>query len=307
MLMVLMLHTGVIRRISGLDDLSLPYYVASIAIPLFFMVNGYLLSGKNRSAKYCLYKIFKILLYSAITCTIIDVLNWLKTGGVEISFPICLLHQGGFNIYWYFGASILIYLILPLLQLLSQNIKILKYICISLLVFNFLVFLFDLFYGFEQNNVIQTFRIWYWVLFFLIGSFFRKKQCLIKQISWLHIIILFVLCLLIMFVTEMDGGIEFYYGCPILVVYASAVFLQIKNIQIKSSRVISTLSNCFLPTYSFHMLIIRQVVKNNTLGQLESFSPCLSFIVQYLVITIICITTSIIIMKTPYINRIFKL
>ena len=70
MFMVLLLHTGVARHCSSIDYTSVPqvYLIAGIAIPMFFMVSGYLLSTKEPSFAYSARKTFGILKFTFIMC-----------------------------------------------------------------------------------------------------------------------------------------------------------------------------------------------------------------------------------------------
>lgn len=75
MYMVLMLHTGVIRHFtSSYDYTSVPevYMIAGIAIPLFFMVSGFLLVNKQVDRKYITNKILGILRFTLIICLPFD-------------------------------------------------------------------------------------------------------------------------------------------------------------------------------------------------------------------------------------------
>ena len=52
MLMVLMLHVNVIRGWCGYETIAVFFALPGIAIPLFFMVSGYLLADKSVEWKY---------------------------------------------------------------------------------------------------------------------------------------------------------------------------------------------------------------------------------------------------------------
>lgn len=86
MYMVLMLHTGVARHFAtNYDYTSVPevYMVAGIAIPLFFMVSGFLLANRLVDWKYSFSKIIGILRFTFIICLPFDIRNLLiNIGGV---------------------------------------------------------------------------------------------------------------------------------------------------------------------------------------------------------------------------------
>lgn len=75
MMMVLLLHTGVVRGWSGgYGPVPEVYQIAGIAMPLFLMASGYLLAGKTATLKYCARKIWGILRFTFIG--IIDIFGW---------------------------------------------------------------------------------------------------------------------------------------------------------------------------------------------------------------------------------------
>ena len=116
---VVLLHT----TISGFKDteswnyLTFLYYLGTYSIPLFFMVNGYLLLGKNEiSYSYILQKIKWIL----VTVSVWTLIIWIYKRDFSEN-PIkkvlgSLLQRGYFFQFWFFGALILIYLCLPILK-----------------------------------------------------------------------------------------------------------------------------------------------------------------------------------------------
>lgn len=107
-------------------------YRASVcAIPLFFMVSGYLLLGREKSDyKYSLKKCISIVRFVAI-CTIgYTLLHWIwqLLRGTNINYRELInnfcgafIQKGKFSIFWYFGAMIIIYLMYPLLNRLYKS------------------------------------------------------------------------------------------------------------------------------------------------------------------------------------------
>ncbi len=117
MYFVLALH---IFNAAKIETCFLKYHwwsVSGIAIPLFFMVSGYLLCNKEITPKYQCRKIFGILRYVFITATPYVFYLMAKDYPYWYRYYWDCLHQAGdLGVYWYFGAMILIYLSAPLIK-----------------------------------------------------------------------------------------------------------------------------------------------------------------------------------------------
>ena len=94
MFMVLLLHTGVARHCSSIDYTSVPqvYLIAGIAIPMFFMVSGYLLSTKEPSFAYSARKTFGILKFTFIMCA-----GWKLLAICAKYLSNSMLNRGGYD------------------------------------------------------------------------------------------------------------------------------------------------------------------------------------------------------------------
>ena len=92
------------------------FYVATIAIPLFFMVNGYLLMSKTRESSYYINRIlniFKIVFtVNALYYIVIHfirgqyLINPIKKPLIE-TFHNLFLQEGVFSIFWFLGALLM--------------------------------------------------------------------------------------------------------------------------------------------------------------------------------------------------------
>ena len=162
---------------------ELPGFVLSrmfgLSIPLFFMVSGYLMHGRVIDYKYVFQKIFMILRFTFLVCLIIWFLEILRHDFSWISFPKIwigsFLQRGPMSVFWYFGAMIMIYAVLPLYNYLEQNNhNFLMHFTIILTCISFIAFIADYSCSFESNYIPQPFRLWYWLLYFSIGQLIKK-------------------------------------------------------------------------------------------------------------------------------------
>ncbi len=125
--------------------------ISVCAIPLFFMVSGYLLLGRPQSDfRYSLKKSQSIIRFVAI-CTvgftliywIVCLLRHVPIHGLDLvkNFFEAFIQKGALWMFWYFGAMIIIYWIYPTLNRIYLN-RFQKYVGLLLTLFfvEFIVF-----------------------------------------------------------------------------------------------------------------------------------------------------------------------
>lgn len=153
------------------------YYVGTPAVPLFFMVNGFLLINKRSiNYKYIFRKMFSILVPVLAWNGVLFVLYFLVGKGKNLFELILgsLIQKGLFFQFWFLGALMLVLLLVPLFNKLLKIsriayliiLMIFLIICVSIDFLNHMYFDAPL-----QMNIIQTFRIWTWITYYLIGGF----------------------------------------------------------------------------------------------------------------------------------------
>ena len=160
---VVLLHTtmGGFKDTGSWNLLTYLYYLGTYSIPLFFMVNGYLLLGKREiTSPYILQKVKWIL----ITVSSWNIIVWLFKRDFTVN-PIkkivgSLIQKGYFFQFWFFGALILIYLCLPILSKFLNSKRRYLYILALLIVIGFIVELANIFFQKPLlTHVMQTFRL----------------------------------------------------------------------------------------------------------------------------------------------------
>ena len=190
MCMVIFLHTGV-------TIYSSPYFIAflqykqvldglsCIAVPLFFMVSGFLMVQKNIDWKYVKDKIGRILKFVIITTSLVlvcyNLLDYIEHGYITSrslgigSYLLWIIQKGFMWQYWYFAAMIIMYILhICFFEYLKSPHRI-GIILISAIWVSFSFFLLDAIFQFEKKYIIQTFRIF---LTSLSETFiFAKNNC----------------------------------------------------------------------------------------------------------------------------------
>ncbi len=307
MFMVLGLHVGLIKQIAPSSVLNCNYGFNCIAIPLFFMVSGYLLSQKNLTFAYSFKKTRGILKFVFLTTTFILALFLLFRGTFYYKdYFKWIIQKGHMWQYWYFASMIIIYFLSPLLQKIIRS-KYLLPVVLFLIVISFQFFILNSLFQFEKKYVIQSFRLWYWLLYFLLGATIKKYQHKLKGIKWYHAILMCIIYTTFqisgLFKT---GGNEYFFGSVVCMLYAISVFCACLNTNIEKSACISTMSSLFLPVYALHPFLMTNVISKINFMSFISDSIVQYFVV-YIVSAVIIVLLSYILMKIPYCKDIFKI
>lgn len=160
---------------------------------------------------------------------------------------------------------------------------------------------------FESTYILQTFRIWSWLLFFSLGQKFRKLNQGVHMLPLNFLIIIVTLLAMLIFVwfsRQYLSGIEYFFGSTLMILYAFVVFGYIIQKVKSESMLIRKLSPCFLPSYVIHSFVITFVLKLNITSGLGSFSVLGG---DFLLVTSITLSVSLLIMKLPYMDKVFKI
>ena len=313
---VVLLHTamGGFKETGSWNFSTYLYYLGTYSIPLFFMVNGYLLLGKREiTYSYILQKVKWIL----ITVSSWSVIIWLFKRDFTVN-PIkkivgSLIQKGYFFQFWFFGSLILIYLCLPVLKKILNSKRRYFYILSLLAVIGLIFELTNIVLQMPiQTYVIQTFRLWTWFFYYLLGGYiaqFTMEELKSRFKNWMKIVSILLLLIspIILFfiakTTYHNLFAEYFYDILFVKVVSLGIFLTILTLTVneKRSEWIVSLSNQTMGVFIIHTYIMKVWEK------LFGFS----FVGSYLLFAIFTLSVSFIIvgmlMKIPYFNRIVKL
>lgn len=280
--------------------------IAGISVPLFFMVSGYLLSAKRFTWQYSIRKIKGILRFCLTMCF----LYWLLFDLVKGSWPTevvwdffgCFFQRGHMWMFWYFGAMIIIYMLLPWCGslLLRKQSTIYLFLVVSI------GFGLNAYLGFEEKYICQTFRLWNWLLYFSLGALLRRALIETKPKAVLSggafVISMLMFVAFSWMLRDSVAGIEYYFGSVFCVLYALCAFLFMSGLSISDNRTIASLSSLFLPVYALHWEMWT-MVRRVDVSMFGEWSPLAGF----LLLSISTIIVSWALMKVPYINKIFNI
>lgn len=161
----------------GMNNYTI-YYFCDFGVPLFFMVNGYLLLSHDEAGySYAFRKIFHIIKAVFLWNLLIAIPVFLFRQKLTNPFTLTLnslLQKGYLWHFWFFGALILIYLFLPILhRLIKANDKRHKIICFALMSICLAINILSMSKGYPLHMFVpQPFRLWTWLFYFLTGGLF---------------------------------------------------------------------------------------------------------------------------------------
>ena len=313
---VVLLHTTMIgfKDTGSWNLLAYLYYLGTYSIPLFFMVNGYLLLGKKEiTYPYILQKVKWIL----ITVSSWNIIVWLLKRDFAVN-PIkkivgSLLQKGYFFQFWFFGALILIYLCLPILKKILNSKRSYLYILSSLVTIGFVFELANMVLQMPlQSYVIQTFRLWTWFFYYILGGFLAQfsldtlKKCFRSWMKEITVVLLFASPLILFMLAKYihhNLFAEYFYDSIFVKVVSLGTFLTVLTFDLNTdkNRWIIDLSNQTMGVFVIHTYVMK--VWEKSVG--FSFAGAhLFFLIFTLSVSFIVVG---ILMKIPYFNRIVKL
>ena len=313
---VVLLHTTMIgfKDTGSWNLLAYLYYLGTYSIPLFFMVNGYLLLGKrNITYSYILEKVKWILITVSSWTTIV----WLLKRDFAVN-PVkkiigSMVQKGYFFQFWFFGALILIYLCLPILKKFLNSKRSYLYI-LSLLISIGLIFeLTNIIIQTPlQSYVIQTFRLWTWFFYYILGGLIAQfdkefiKNGFKRWMKIVAVLLLLITPVILFFLAKtiyhnLFAG--YFYDILFVKIVSLGVFLTILTLSLKESKYkwIVFLSNQTMGVFIVHTYVMKVLEKllGFTYTGVYLLFPIFTLCISIIVVSLL--------MKIPYFNRIVKL
>ncbi|MEA0974602.1 acyltransferase family protein, partial [Lacticaseibacillus paracasei] len=287
------------------------YYFGTMAIPIFFSINGYLILGRKRlSYQYILTKVYHLLLpvflWSLVGSVSQIYINHIFPNPIESAF-LSLLQIGNFNVFWFIGALVIVQLCSPVLHWLMQHRWLLFQGCILFLGIACTAVMVTSYYlGYPvSKNIIQTFRLWTWLFYFMLGAWVRniklpvsieKMRTLSKlnRILSFLVVVAFVQVLSVISATRLRTGFaEFDYDSLFVIVGVLIVMLLYSQVvSLGRSRLVTHLihhvASNTMGIFIIHSIIIRVLIKFAP-SMFRSFTPVLIivvFVVSDVIVTV---------------------
>lgn len=273
---VIALHSSITGF--NLDNFNISayiYYLGTYSIPLFFMVNGYfLLNKRDLSMKYIRNKIMAILYVVFFW----NMLIWVLKADFY-SNPIrktlgSLLQRGYFYQFWFFGALILIYLLLPIIRKILKRNNGYIILLLVLTIIGIFIEIINTFILHEplQQYIPQTFRIWTWLFYYIMGGFLGEiniRKIEINNISKGVIILLLFLSPFILFYISKNIYhniyAEYFYDSILIKVLSIGLFIIFvkkgDGCGFRYSKLVTEASSLIMGVFIIHTYILEIVWK----------------------------------------------
>lgn len=298
------------------------YYICTFGVPVFFMVNGYLMFGKSAvSFKYTLTKVLSVVrivvLWNLIIMIPVMVLKH-KFANPFVQIYKSLIQQGYLWHFWFFGTLIILYLILYPLHKLLSNPKFGLKLHIILLIVLFITCIGNTIYSYCNHYAMcvfvpQSLRLWVSLFYYLTGGLIARlnKTDLIKKIpaSVLAVSVIFlgVICNygqkhLGNFGYSLRAA-EYFYDELTVILWCVSIFVFISRIRIPSKyeKLIASASKLSLGVFIIHPLIL----KVSEVVLIAKTTP--QAIALWGAVTVISVITSFVISKIPFVRKLIEL
>lgn len=323
--LVVILHTINIGLEENQRNIGLIfYYLGVFAIPLFFMVNGYLqLRKKEIKYSYCLKKIAKILgivlIWNAIIAIPYFILKGESKNIILESVKNLFLQKGYYNHFWFLGTLIIIYLFLPCLIKLFNSAERKKESVLRgyhwifiLIIICIMVDLLNIRNNFLEKKVIidivpQTFRMWTWLTYFCIGGVLSRidiEKINKKKLSILTIALTFgIVIYQYLLSNKLYGNLyaENFYDNFLVMLNSIFIFILFKNINFTKDTLIEKIAPLTMGIYIIHLTVL------NTITHFIKTQNNFQNLILLPIVFVGSIVISYIIYKIPKINNLIKL
>ncbi|MCR5819118.1 MAG: acyltransferase family protein [Prevotella sp.] len=309
MVCVVGLHSLYSYIISGSTSLAdVLYDACGVSIPLFFMVSGYLLLPREQvTYAYCARKVWGIVRFVAIVC-----IGWWLVFSLKNGFHIqklvddflgAFVQKGAFSVFWYLGAMVICYVLLPILNnLFIRRPKIFYFLLAILAIVCSFMFCNTIAGSRWEMLIPATFRLWYILFYFCIGGALTRIRSL-QTNSWSVILLLFA-AIVFKELTDKWFGSEYvssYYSSLPFMMLCVAIFSSIAWRTVTKVRLARQLSQLFLPVYTFHGLII--LFAPSVPASMGAIAPLLNWIW----VVSLSVVLSVFVMKLPMADKIFRI
>ena len=288
------------------------YYLCRFSMPVFFMINGYLiLSHVTFDLKYFKKKtlnILRLVLIWSIITSIYYLLVYGHKSIKEIIYDFCKSFASrGVIPFWFFISFVIIYTLVLIIGI--NRVK--SHLQLIVIVSGLLCVLFDIASlisivnggYFVQKYIPQSFRIWTWVFYFSLGYWINQMT---HKIKFLHLIVVSVVALIYQyFLCYMILGkinSEYCYDNIIIILWSCSLFVFFKNLNYSSiiGKAIVFVSKNSFGVFLLHPFLIDAFDLTN---KIDSWS---SGLLIWLIVFVACFCFSVLLSRIPIIKSAFS-
>ena len=277
------------------------YYCMSYAIPVFFMMTGYLQITRPRTVRYCAFKIYKIARYMLLVGLCFTIAKYVIRGeGTPIDVVKYIyggiLQHNCLGLLWFLAAMALVYVVMPLLSYLyGHHRRLFVGLTVGLLVWQAASFAQELVAGAPlEMSTPQCLRLWHWLGYACLGALLREAR-LQRLLRHLWLLLLPAVVATVMLGQSNRWTAEYFYGSLPVVIYSAALFVLLLRVPVKASRITAALPPLFVPVYTTHWLIV------------GAMRPYLSDFLLFASVAIVSIALSWLLTRPPMLRRLLSI
>ena len=301
---------------------SVIYYLCAFAIPFFFMSSGYILLNRSKlTFQYFSKKsvqilgvviAWNVLLFICKLLYRLLITHQSDIGIAELFYMIAgsLIQKNTLSHFWYMGALMIVYFFACVLFKCNLREKYRRLLWLCLAVVSVGIQAVSLLLGYSlQEGVIQTFRLWTYFQYFMLGglmpafvAWFSRKINLYCHIA-LAVSFGIVIPIYGLLNARLNPHAEYLYDDILLIAGVVLFFSLIMRVRIseKAARLVQHLMPCTMGVYIIHLLIIKGLVHFIPLNSL--LSACVVFVITL----IVSFAASFCISRVPVACRLIKL
>lgn len=248
------------------------YYLCDCGVPLFFMVNGYLLLSRVQAGyRYAFRKIAHILKIVLAWNFLIAIPVLIFRQKIINPFRMALdslLQKGYLWHFWFFGALIIIYLFLPMLHwLLYEKRRFHRASCLALMCVCLCMSTLSMIKGYPLGMFVpQPLRLWTWLFYFLSGGLIAFDNQTIRRLPLrIHGMLLLLFTLYSNFAEKKVGLYlihsrlaEYFYDNLFSIVWYLLLFTFLLRLPVRAScRIhISRFSSLTMGIFIIHPILL---------------------------------------------------
>lgn len=277
-------------------------WIFYLGVPLFILLTGYLKRNKELSKDY--YRSIKKILISYVIISILSILFrifYLKEDIRKLEIIISIFNFSANGYSWYVEMYIGIFLLIPFLNILYDNLKTKKnkqYLIITLII---MTSLYPIINYIKINNIkLDIIPNWwnglYPLLYYFIGCYINEYKIKINKkkglLAFISIIIVETfITYLYSYNNLFDSNFFNGYSSLQTVILSTILFLLVYNIKTDNIRIIKIVSSVSL--LSFDMYLFSYIVDKIVYGKLDNyFKTPIEYLKLYPLVIIIIFSCS---------------
>ena len=266
---------------------KIEFVLCRIAVPIFIMCTGYLMSTKELKGRDILRKISKVFIPLFLLSVFI---YFLQHKTIDLIFLQNFIKTPIIEAYWYIYMLVGLYLIMPFLNYITKNTTLKEHIFLIsiILIIPALLNLFSFELSAYWGLAIPTYVIGY----YLTGSMFHKihKQIKFTKLSGILLLILYIIG--IIFYT--NDNLELYNIDSLLLISMSILFINfILGFKIlKQHKFLTLISTNSLYIYLFHPILQNKIYGLSIFQNIFSFNYIIGILLYQFTLLLICLSFS---------------